>query len=297
MMRFDTSQNIKLGQQMKLSPRMIQSMEILQMPILALQERIDQELETNIALEVNEEQAASPAENDRETDIESREMVVGDTAADDFARLDSMESNYREAFDNEYSSGSFSGSRMAGERDGKMDAMASISAVENVWPSSCSISGPSPRCRSPSPRRAGSSSSISTTTGCSNPISRVSTSSAVVVPRPRVSRWRRWWRREAIHHWIDPPGLAARSIKECLLLQVKSFRENGDDDPSGCWDDVERLIEEHMDDLVQNRLPKIVQETGLDMDRVQEAMKLMHKLDLPPGKRLVSEEVSRFCRM
>ena len=128
MMQFDTSQNMKLGQQMKLSPRMIQSMEILQMPILALQERIDQELETNIALEVNEEQAASPAENDRETDIESREMVVGDTAADDFARLDSMESNYREAFDNEYSSGSFSGSRMAGERDGKMDAMASISA-------------------------------------------------------------------------------------------------------------------------------------------------------------------------
>ena len=55
--------------------------------------------------------------------------------------------------------------------------------------------------------------------------------------------------------------------------------------------DVERLIEDHMDDLVQNRLPKIVQETGLDMESVQEAMNLMHKLDLAPGKRLVSEEV------
>ena len=31
---------------MKLAPHMIQSMEILQMPLLALQERIDQELST-----------------------------------------------------------------------------------------------------------------------------------------------------------------------------------------------------------------------------------------------------------
>ena len=35
----------------KLAPRMIQSMEILQMPMMALQERIEQELESNIALE------------------------------------------------------------------------------------------------------------------------------------------------------------------------------------------------------------------------------------------------------
>ena len=105
-MRFETSQQMKLGQQMKLSPRMIQSMEILQMPILALQERIDQELETNIALEVNEEEATGPTESDREGDIETQEMVVGDTTADgadDFARLDSMENTYSEAFDNEYS--------------------------------------------------------------------------------------------------------------------------------------------------------------------------------------------------
>ena len=50
-MRFDTSQSIRLGQQMKLSPRMIQSMEILHMALPALQERIEQELESNIALE------------------------------------------------------------------------------------------------------------------------------------------------------------------------------------------------------------------------------------------------------
>ena len=50
-MRFDASQHMRMSQQMKLAPRMIQSMEILQMPFAALQERIEQELESNVALE------------------------------------------------------------------------------------------------------------------------------------------------------------------------------------------------------------------------------------------------------
>ena len=49
-MRFDTRQQMGLGQHMKLAPRMIQSMEILQLPLAALQERIEQELEKNVAL-------------------------------------------------------------------------------------------------------------------------------------------------------------------------------------------------------------------------------------------------------
>ena len=53
-MRFDTSQHMKLGQHMKLAPRMIQSMEILQMPLMQLEERIAQELESNATLEVVE---------------------------------------------------------------------------------------------------------------------------------------------------------------------------------------------------------------------------------------------------
>jgi RNA polymerase sigma-54 factor len=36
-----------IGQQMTLAPRMIQSMEILQRPIVALQERLQQELREN----------------------------------------------------------------------------------------------------------------------------------------------------------------------------------------------------------------------------------------------------------
>ncbi len=50
-MHLNLSQQMKMSQQMKLAPRMIQSMEILQMPYLDLQERIDQELAENEFLE------------------------------------------------------------------------------------------------------------------------------------------------------------------------------------------------------------------------------------------------------
>ena len=39
-MRFEASQHMKLGQQMKLAPRMIQSMEILQLPLPELTRRV-----------------------------------------------------------------------------------------------------------------------------------------------------------------------------------------------------------------------------------------------------------------
>src|SRR5205814_2989767 len=63
-MRFDTSQHMKLGQHMKLAPRMIQSMEILQMPLAELEERIEQELESNPTLELADGELADGERED-----------------------------------------------------------------------------------------------------------------------------------------------------------------------------------------------------------------------------------------
>ena len=45
------------------------------------------------------------------------------------------------------------------------------------------------------------------------------------------------------------------------------------------------LIRDHFDDLIQNRLPKIVQKTQLPMERITAAMELMKRLKLSPGPR------------
>ena len=53
-MRLSLGQQMQLAQKQVLAPRMIQSMEILQLPIMALQERIEQEMQENPLLDLLE---------------------------------------------------------------------------------------------------------------------------------------------------------------------------------------------------------------------------------------------------
>ncbi|MFM8890429.1 MAG: RNA polymerase sigma-54 factor, partial [Planctomycetia bacterium] len=65
-MRMSFGQEMRMAQKQMLAPRMIQSMEILQLPVMALEERIEQEIQNNETLEVDEpgtvEPGASPGE-------------------------------------------------------------------------------------------------------------------------------------------------------------------------------------------------------------------------------------------
>src|SRR5882672_3026545 len=53
-MELTQSVSLRMDQRQLLTPRMIQSMEILQLPLMALEERIEQELQNNPVLEMRE---------------------------------------------------------------------------------------------------------------------------------------------------------------------------------------------------------------------------------------------------
>ena len=77
----------EMKQQLILAPRMIQSMEILQLPLQELQERIEQELVENPALELQERDPELPdepveQENPREKPIEDKPLVVDEVVAE-----------------------------------------------------------------------------------------------------------------------------------------------------------------------------------------------------------------------
>jgi len=92
---------MRMDQRQLLTPRMIQSMEILQLPMMALEERIEQELQNNPVLELREggEEMDAPteitdAQGTNEGRIEDfseaeKPMVVKENTdqADDFERL------------------------------------------------------------------------------------------------------------------------------------------------------------------------------------------------------------------
>src|SRR5262245_50557988 len=111
-MRLDTSMTQRLQQKLILAPRMIQSMEILQLPIMALQERIEQELQENPVLEQQEKDkdemvAETPAEERTDPDAPSdleQELVVKDDSNNelDFDRLEEISRDWEDRFSEEH---------------------------------------------------------------------------------------------------------------------------------------------------------------------------------------------------
>src|SRR5512147_2859938 len=81
-MRLDTSQQMRTDMRLRMAPRMIQSMEILQLPLMALQERIDQELSENPVLVDLRETSAPEAEPDEAPEPEE-EPTVGEFEGQD----------------------------------------------------------------------------------------------------------------------------------------------------------------------------------------------------------------------
>src|SRR4029078_135822 len=96
-MQLSQSTSMRMEQRQLLTPRMIQSMEILQLPLMALEERIEQELQNNPVLELKENEDDGetrnsedvPEDQHRQYSEDEQALVVKDNndGADDFERL------------------------------------------------------------------------------------------------------------------------------------------------------------------------------------------------------------------
>lgn len=76
---------------------------------------------------------------------------------------------------------------------------------------------------------------------------------------------------------LDPLGVGARSLKECLLLQIKDV-----DNPI-----LKHIIENHLEDIAFNRINKISKENDLSQIEIQEICDFIRTLEPKPG-RLIS---------
>src|SRR6516165_2544025 len=140
-MRMDTvlGQKLTLGQHLVLAPRMIQSMEILQLPIMALHEKIQQELDENPVLELRElsdEAPAEPADLDLEPpapaaedegpDPGAGELVIDESNSElDFDRLEALSKDWEDHFNEEHRP---SRNGIDEEGDKKHDAMQNMAS-------------------------------------------------------------------------------------------------------------------------------------------------------------------------
>jgi len=84
---------------------------------------------------------------------------------------------------------------------------------------------------------------------------------------------------------LEPRGIGATDMTECLLLQLD------EDEPD--YELLVTLVMHHLDDIARNRIPRIVRETGADVDEVLEAVERLRHLDPVPGRRFLADEAPK----
>ena len=81
---------------------------------------------------------------------------------------------------------------------------------------------------------------------------------------------------------LDPIGVGARNLRECLLAQVVSFELD---------EDVEAIIAGHLEDLERHRYRQIARDLGLTLTDVHDAAKIIAGLEPNPGRGYTEQDV------
>jgi len=298
-MPLNISLHQRLEQRLKMTAQMIQSIEMLQLPIMALEQQINTHLAENPVLEVVEQ----------EIEVDPREAELSEREAEsDFERLDEM------ARDEEWENALYSmGARRvaSGDEDPKLSAMQNTAArsmtLQEFIAEQIHLSDASERIKKIAlvlafelddngylllpPEEvftpAGVEEGEESETAEENhedelgPVSEDEIEQALELIRS-----------------LDPAGVGARTVEECLLLQLrreeKARREDKiagrgprarakveeKTDPSF----EERLIAKHFDDLLHNRLPKVASALGVTLEQVKKGISKIAHLKPRPGQ-------------
>src|SRR5262249_17677517 len=81
---------------------------------------------------------------------------------------------------------------------------------------------------------------------------------------------------------LDPVGVAARDVRESLLIQLEVL---------GCCERLAyQLVRDHFESLQTHKLPDLAKTLGCPLENVLAEMEIIKKLDPKPGRKYSSEE-------
>jgi RNA polymerase sigma-54 factor len=274
-MRLSFGQHIQQKQTQTLAPQMIQSMEILQLSITQLEERIDQELAENPVLEATETDPALPKESDEDDSSESKnvdekELVIDSEngTADDFERLLNLDSDVPDYFDGNKPSSN----RLQEMSERAHDSMANlVTRSESLQEYLSHQIGELELDDDLHDLCEMIISNLHPEDGGYLKISLMD----MMPPDTPAERLEQAEEALKIVQSLDPPGIAARNLGECLLVQIQ---------PGTPYEDeMKTLIQHHLEDLRDNRMPHIVKATGYSLETIQHALEQIRKLNPKPA--------------
>lgn len=283
-MRSGLSQSQRLGQELKINPRLYQAMDMLYMPLLELQQHLKQELDQNPFLELVEpEDDASEAEADAEAAGEETEEAPDPEEAAAAEAVASEETDWEAVLLDGFDVGS---ARVPEEEREAFEPLGVTARdLRDHLRDQVALLALTDRERALADEFIGNIDDDGYL-GCSlddllSGINEVIAREARAAgrddaPLPLFTRAEAEAMLATIQT-LDPPGVGARDLRECLLLQLTEAGQ-GASLPA-------RLVREAFDELAARKWTELARRYGITPAEAQAAGDAVARLDPKPGLR------------
>lgn len=243
--------------QQKLSPQQIQFIKLLQIPTVELEARIEEELEVNPALEEGKEESHDDEFSQEDEYLEKKEEDIN---LEDYLKHDDI-----------------GGYKMQGDRGGDEEdreiPIVGAATLHDALVSQVGFLRLDERQTIIANQLVGSVESDGyIRRDLDAIINDLAFSQNIETDTDEVEEILR-----KIQNF-DPPGIAARNLQECLLLQLE--RKADEDETSIA---ALRIVSDHFDEFTKKHYDKISKKLGIDEDTFKEAVRSITKLNPKPG--------------
>ncbi len=253
-----------------LAPQLRQSLKILQVPALDLRTTILEELQTNPTLEELpmdgisiEERSVEDQTPERETDGRELDFV------DDHKALNQLNEDMREYYAEENAFTRYT-SDDAERRQHFFDSLTSETSLQEHLMRQAEMSDVDPKVLAAFEFIIGSLDDKGFLTSSLPDIALMSELPLAAIEGA-----------ETLLRSLDPPGIGSSGIRDCLLTQLKL---EGKEKSIAA-----RIIADHFELLLRNRIPELARKTSSKVEDVQKAIEEISALDPAPGRRFAED--------
>jgi len=254
------NQRLQLKLSQKLSPQQIQLMKLIQLPLLELEQRLAREIEENPALEAGKENEENPFDesndyNENEENGSDDEINIEDYLSDDDVPDYKLKTNNHSADDEEKNMPFISGVSF---NQFLKNQLQTFSFEKNDFEIANFLIGSIDQTGYLRRDLQDIVDDLAFTIGIYTDIDSVKKILKTI-------------------HLLDPPGVGAQNLKECLLIQLKSKNL------SGSIKTAIKIVEDNFDMFSKKHYKKIILKLGISENELKNAIKEIEKLNPKPG--------------
>ena len=288
---------LRIGQQLTMTPQLQQAIKLLQLSTLELQQEIQEVLESNPLLEVNEQQASDANSDNNSENLEEAFSVTTNTekattdgsedasaSIDEISTTEAMEKNdipeelnIDTTWEESYSAGtSNTGAVSSPGEDYTYQGETSDSIQDHLlWQMELTPFSETDRTVAIAIIEAVDEAGYLT-------VSSEEILESVGIEGLELDEVEAVLKRINV---FDPIGVAAKSIADCLIIQLNQFELN-----TPYLKESKLIISEHIDLLGNRDYRQLMRKTRLKEDQLREVMRLIQSLNPRPGDAVIKSD-------